>query len=230
MLGGQPASGSARCKRALAELLQIDKQKLQSNPVGVSEVDHAANASDIANARVWNIAGVEPTYPVPQFIWRFGRERKVIQPCAARLEFLSLVRCMLNQVETEGSKTDNRHPTRKRWTVAVVGFANQSCSQHIAVEANTAVEIPDRQAHVMRACDLRMAKFAVHDAHDASAGDPEPTSSTYSLTSVQATARATKMAEKSRAGYANGGTAHTPGTGCGRHTSALFSGRSTPRR
>jgi len=53
---------------------------------------------------------------------------------------------MLNQVEAEGSKTDNRHPTGKRWTIAVVGFAKQGCAQYVAIESNTAVKIPDRQA------------------------------------------------------------------------------------
>jgi len=79
---------------------------------------------------------------------------------------------MLNQVEAEGSKTDNRHPTGKRWTIAVVGFAKQGCAQYVAIEANTAVEIPDRQAHVMYARYLRMAHFALHGVDDASSGDP----------------------------------------------------------
>ena len=50
LIGRQPASSSARCKLAAIELVQIEKQKLQGNPVGVSEVKHAANASDIANS------------------------------------------------------------------------------------------------------------------------------------------------------------------------------------
>jgi hypothetical protein len=78
---------------------------------------------------------------------------------------------MLNQVEAEDSKTDNRHPTGKRWTIAVVGFAKQGCAQYVAVEANTAVEIADRQAHVMYARNLRMVRFAVHGIDDVSSGD-----------------------------------------------------------
>ena len=104
---------------------------------------------------------------------------------------------MLNQVEAEGSKTDNRHPTGKRWTIAVVGFAKQGCAQYVAIEANTAVEIPDRQAHVMYARYLRMAHFAVHGVDDASCGDPNRADRKGSSTCVPGTAIAPHHRQRS---------------------------------
>jgi hypothetical protein len=60
----------------------------------------------------------------------------------------------------------------RQGAVGVVGLAKEGCAQYVAIEANTAVEIPDRQAHVMYARYLRMAHFAVHGVDDVSSGDP----------------------------------------------------------
>ncbi|MGA9678226.1 MAG: hypothetical protein WBR28_24210 [Mycobacterium sp.] len=86
----------------------------------------------------------------------------MIKTRTGRFEQLSSVACVLEQVKTEFSQADNGHPAAKRWTVTVVGFAHQGCAEYVAVEANTAVEVPNRGAHVMRAGYPRLPEIVSH--------------------------------------------------------------------
>jgi hypothetical protein len=90
------------------------------------------------------------------------------KPVRRRFERLSLVSRVLDQINAERPQSDDHHATRERRAIAVVGFAEQDGAEHVAVEANTAVKVPDRKTHVGCAGYLRMSDIALHGLDGAS--------------------------------------------------------------
>jgi hypothetical protein len=63
----------------------------------------------------------------------------VVQTRTDGLERASVILSVFEQVQTKHAEGDERHATGKRWAVAVVRFAQQGSTEHVAVEPNTPV-------------------------------------------------------------------------------------------